>query len=134
MDDKDPRHHTDNSQEQEDTEHNSDSQYEKANSQSSKVTLKSIRRKLEDFQVVSSKNLGEGSYGKVKAVKEKATGQRYAMKIIAKSNLLSFASINNIKREIKIQSKLRHPHIIRLVYYFEDEENVFMIMEYAQNG
>lgn len=73
-----------------------------APSQSSNVTLKSIRRKLEDFQVIGNKNLGEGSYDKVKAVKEKATGHRYAMKIIAKSNLLSFASINNIKREIKI--------------------------------
>jgi serine/threonine protein kinase len=51
---------------------------------------------------VSNKSIGEGSYGKVKMVKEKATGHRYAMKIIAKSNLLSFASINNIKREIKI--------------------------------
>lgn len=71
-------------------------------SQGSSTTLKSIRRKLEDFQVIGTKSLGEGSYGQVKAVKEKATGHKYAMKIIAKSNLLSFASINNIKREIKI--------------------------------
>jgi hypothetical protein len=106
----------------------------RAPSQSSNVTLKSIRRKLEDFQVIGTKNLGEGSYGQVKAVKEKATGHRYAMKIIAKSNLLSFASINNIKREIKIQSKLKHPHIIRLIYYFENPESVYMIMEYAENG
>jgi serine/threonine protein kinase len=89
---------------------------------------------LEDFQVIGNKSIGEGSYGKVKAVKEKATGHRYAMKIIAKSNLLSFASINNIKREIKIQSKLKHPHIIRLIYYFENTESVYMIMEFAENG
>lgn len=67
-------------------------------------------------------------------VKERATGHRYAMKIIAKSNLLSFASINNIKREIKIQSKLKHPHITRLIYYFENDESVYMIMEFAENG
>jgi len=52
----------------------------------------------------------------IKAVKEKATGLKYAMKIIAKSNLQSFTSINNVNREIKIQSKLKHPHIIKLVY------------------
>jgi serine/threonine protein kinase len=47
---------------------------------------------------------------------------------------MSFASINNIKREIKTQSKLKHPHIIKLVYYFEDDESVHMIMEFAENG
>ena len=78
---------------------------------------------------MGTKALGEGSYGQVKAVREKATGYTYAMKIISKSNLLSFASINNIKREIKIQSRLKHPHIIRLIYYFEDDESVYMIME-----
>ena len=67
-------------------------------------------------------------------MKEKATGIRYAMKIISKSNLQSFTSINNVKREIKIQSRLRHPHIIKLVYYFESSEHVYMIMEFAENG
>ncbi len=56
------------------------------------------------------------------------------MKVINKSSLMSFASINNIKREIKTQSKLKHPHIIKLVYYFEDDESVHMIMEFAENG
>ena len=100
----------------------------------SKVTLKSIRRKLEDFKEVTGKLIGEGSYGRVKMVKEKATGHKYAMKIIPKSNLLSFTSIQNVKREIKIQSKLNHPHIIKLVYYFEDEDSVYMILEFARNG
>lgn len=120
-------------QETDPNENKTMSDHSKPKSQTSNVTLKSIRRKLEDFQV-RSKSIGEGSYGKVKLAKEKATGHKYAMKIIAKSNLLSFASINNIKREIKIQSKLKHPHIIRLIYYFENDESVYMIMEYAENG
>ena len=84
--------------------------------------------------MIGNKNIGEGSYGVIKAVREKATGIRYAMKIIAKSNLQSFTSINNVKREIKIQSKLKHPHIIKLVYYFESEDEVYIIMEFAENG
>jgi serine/threonine protein kinase len=100
----------------------------------SKVTLKSIRRKREDFTDVNGKVLGEGSYGRVKLVMEKDTGTKFAMKIIAKSSLKSFTSINNVKREIKIQSKLSHPHIIKLIYYFENDDNVYMIMDYAPNG
>lgn len=100
----------------------------------SKFTLKSIRKDIDDFTSVDSKYLGEGSYGKVKLVQEKSTGVRYAMKIISKANLVSFTSIQNIKREIKIHSKLSHPHIVKMNYFFEDQDSVYMILEYAQNG
>lgn len=100
----------------------------------SKFTMKSIRKDIEDFTSVNTKYLGEGSYGKVKLVQEKKTGILYAMKIISKANLLNFTSIQNVKREIKIHSKLSHPHIIKLHYFFEDEDNVYMVLEYAKNG
>lgn len=40
----------------------------------------------------------------------------------------------NLKREIKIQKKLNHPHVIQLKSFFEDKDNIYLIMEYAQNG
>lgn len=40
----------------------------------------------------------------------------------------------NLKNEINIHKKLRHPHIIRLYYFFEDIENVYMVLEYAENA
>lgn len=100
----------------------------------SKFTMKSIRKDIEDFTSVDTKYLGEGSYGKVRLVKEKTSEKYYAMKIISKANLLNFTSIQNVKREIKIHSKLSHPHIIKMNYFFEDEDNVYMVLEYAQNG
>lgn len=96
--------------------------------------MKSIRKDIEDFTSVDTKYLGEGSYGKVRLVKEKTSEKYYAMKIISKANLLNFTSIQNVKREIKIHSKLSHPHIIKMNYFFEDEDNVYMVLEYAQNG
>ena len=39
-----------------------------------------------------------------------------------------------MKREIKIQKKLDHPHIVKLYHAFEDSENVYLILEYAPNG
>lgn len=41
--------------------------------------------------------------------------------------------MENLKREIKIQRKLVYPHIVKLHHYFEDKENVYLILEYAGN-
>ena len=67
-------------------------------------------------------------------VEDTENGSIYAMKIIDKSSLMSMTSVQNIKKEIKIQSKLNHPHITQLHFYFEDDENVYMILEYAEKG
>ena len=40
----------------------------------------------------------------------------------------------NLKNEIKIQKKLHHPHIIQLYHFFEDSDNIYLVLEYAENG
>lgn len=42
--------------------------------------------------------------------------------------------IENLKNEIKIQKRLHHPHIIQLFDFFEDHENIYLVLEYAENG
>ena len=78
--------------------------------------------------------LGRGSYGCVKLAREKATGTLYALKIMSKKTIFEYCTVDNLKREIKIQKKLSHPHICRLHHYFEDKENVYLVLEYAENG
>mmetsp|Transcript_7471 Transcript_7471/g.10407 ORF Transcript_7471/g.10407 Transcript_7471/m.10407 type:complete len:125 (-) Transcript_7471:1027-1401(-) len=56
------------------------------------------------------------------------------MKIMTKKSIFQYCSVENLKREIKIQKKLQHPHITKLHHYFEDKENVYLILEYAENG
>ncbi|CAD8161745.1 unnamed protein product [Paramecium octaurelia] len=100
-------------------------------------TLKSIRRSPEDFEIIIKDNkmeLGKGSYGCVKLVKDKQNGQMYAMKVMNKKQIFEYCSVENLKREIKIQRRLQHPHITKLFHYFEDKENVFLILELAENG
>lgn len=48
-----------------------------------------------------------------------------------KRQVFEYCSVENLKREIKIQRKLLHPHICKLYHYFEDKENVYLILEYA---
>ena len=43
-------------------------------------------------------------------------------------------SLSIIYQEIEIQLNLDHPNIIRLYSYYEDKENIFLILEYLNNG
>ena len=47
---------------------------------------------------------------------------------------MDYAGSEHLKREIKIQKKLEHPHVIKLINYFEDKDNVYLILEYAENS
>ena len=42
--------------------------------------------------------------------------------------------IDQIKKEINIMYSLNHPHIIKLYSHFEDDEDFFLVMEYASRG
>lgn len=92
-------------------------------------------RRLDEFEYVkNAEELGRGAYGNVYLVTDKKTKKKYAMKVIAKKYLFSKASARQIKREVKIQSKLYHHHVCNLEYYFEDKKNIYLILEYAENG
>lgn len=41
---------------------------------------------------------------------------------------------NQVRREIEIQSHLRHKNILRLYGYFHDDDRVYFILEYAPGG
>ena len=41
---------------------------------------------------------------------------------------------DSLKNEIKIQKKLYHPHIIHLHHFFEDFDNIYLVLDYAENG
>lgn len=53
---------------------------------------------------------------------------------IPKSTINGMGLKENLKNEIKIQKKLHHPHIIQLFHFFEDLQNIYLVLEYAENG
>ncbi|CAD8111931.1 unnamed protein product [Paramecium sonneborni] len=101
---------------------------------SSKASSRTIKKKTNsDFQSMQQ-TLGQGSFGWVTLVKEIQSGKLFAMKAMKKEELFKYCTIDNLKREIKIQRKLNHPNIIKLDSYFEDKTNVYLILEYAEGG
>ena len=79
--------------------------------------------------------IGNGSYGNVYLTHHRIDNKPYAIKLIEKKKLKKLNyPIKIIYREISYQIQLNHPNIIRLYSFHEDEENIFMILEYSNNG
>ena len=71
--------------------------------------------------------LGEGSSGKVKACRCKATKVMYALKTLEKGSI-SEESLQKVRQEISIMATLDHPNILRLHECFETAKRVFLVM------
>ena len=57
------------------------------------------------------------------------------MRFIRPRSLFTQANVEHqLRREIEIQSHLRHPNILRLYGYFHDENRVYLILEFAAKG
>ena len=81
------------------------------------------------------KIVGTGSYGEVIVVKNIINNKLYAIKHMSKKHLnKTLRTLNGIKQEINIQSRIYHPNIVRLLYVKEDNENYELVMEYANYG
>ena len=90
--------------------------------------------KLSDFLI--GRKLGSGQFGHVYLAKLKSTQFICAIKVINKSRLLkeSLKCINQVRREIEIQSHLHHPNILSIYNFFWDKKNVYLVIEYALGG
>lgn len=75
------------------------------------------------------KEIGKGAYGKVYKARLRVFPHHLrAIKVIAKKHLRNPTQILN---EIKVMGRLDHPHITKLYETFEDERNLFLVLEYA---
>jgi aurora kinase len=73
-----------------------------------------------DFEI--GKPLGSGKFGNVYLAREKKSKYVVALKVLFKNQLQKNRVEQQLRREIEIQSHLRHPNILRLFGYFYDEE------------
>jgi len=100
--------------------------------------------------------LGAGSFGKVKLVEEESSGNKFAMKIYRKGVLRrehgfvlddnaaagsqptkKISSLDKVRKELRTQKGLLHPHCIKLFKIFDSEDKdgkMYAIMEFAENG
>lgn len=87
---------------------------------------------IEDFEI--GKPLGNGKFGRVYLAREKKTKLIVALKLLDKKQLEKEKVAHQLRREIEIQSHLRHKNILRLYGYFHDKDRVYLILEFAPGG
>ncbi|KAJ3235655.1 protein kinase, AMP-activated, alpha 2 catalytic subunit [Chytriomyces hyalinus] len=78
--------------------------------------------------------LGEGTFGKVKLGVHWRTGEKVAVKAIQKSKIKTVKQMNSVQREVRLMKLLKHPHIVDVKETLEDENEIFLVMEYASGG
>jgi aurora kinase len=85
---------------------------------------------LADFEI--GRPLGKGKFGRVYLARE----AKYivALKVIFKEQIEKYKIHHQLRREMEIQTSLRHPNILRLFGWFHDNERIFLILEYAHGG
>ena len=87
-----------------------------------------------DFYRQGDSYIGKGAFGEVWKVSHKMTGKIYVIKVMNKSDFKEQKLMEQINREIEIMYKLNHPHVMRLINHFEDDEKFYLIMPYASKG
>lgn len=87
---------------------------------------------ITDFEI--GIKLGKGRFGDVFLAREKKHDFIVALKILKKAEIQRLNAEKLIVREIKIHSFLDHENIIKLYGFFHDDDNIYLILEYAPDG
>ncbi|XP_042220516.1 citron rho-interacting kinase-like [Homarus americanus] len=94
--------------------------------------LRKVRVNLNDFE--QKKVIGKGHFGVVQVVREKATGNVFALKSLRKSDTLSLQHIAFYEEERDIMAKATSPWITQLQYAFQDTQQLYLVMEFHPGG
>lgn len=77
--------------------------------------------------------LGKGSYGKVQKAVHKVSNLKRAVKIIEKRRTTSDYQ-NRLINEVNILKGCDHPNIIKILEFFQDDSNFYIVTELCEGG
>ncbi|XP_041359084.1 serine/threonine-protein kinase PLK1-like [Gigantopelta aegis] len=82
-----------------------------------------------DTTYLRGRLLGKGGFARCYELLDLNTNKIYAGKIISKSRIAKPHQRQKIKREVELQQDLKHRHVVEFHSYFEDDDNVYIILE-----
>lgn len=94
--------------------------------------VRTLRVNLNDFE--QKKVIGKGQFGVVQVVREKATGNVYALKTLRKSDTLSQKHVTFYEEERDILAKATSPWMTHLQYAFQDAQQLYLVMDFHPGG
>ncbi|XP_071721597.1 uncharacterized protein [Rutidosis leptorrhynchoides] len=87
---------------------------------------------VDDFELLTM--IGKGAFGEVRICREKTTGSVYAMKKLKKSEMLRRGQVEHVKAERNLLAEVDSNCIVKLYCSFQDNEYLYLIMEYLPGG
>lgn len=101
--------------------------------------LRELRNKVSPESFKKIKTIGHGAFGVVSLVREKRTGELYAMKQLRKQDMLKKGQEGHVRAERDLLSQassnnLSNRWIVKLIYSFQDIDNLFLVMEFLGGG
>ncbi|KAL1143169.1 hypothetical protein V6Z11_A11G144200 [Gossypium hirsutum] len=87
---------------------------------------------VDDFELLTM--IGKGAFGEVRVCREQTTGQVYAMKKLKKSEMLRSGQVEHVKAERNLLAEVDSNCIVKLYCSFQDEDYLYLIMEYLPGG
>lgn len=87
---------------------------------------------LQDFHVL--RTLGTGSFGRVHLVRSKHNDKHYALKVLKKQQVVQLKQVEHTRSERETLMNVVHPFIINLWGTFQDDANLYLVMDYVPGG
>ncbi|XP_013369426.1 PREDICTED: serine/threonine-protein kinase MRCK gamma isoform X2 [Chinchilla lanigera] len=94
--------------------------------------VKELRLQRDDFEIL--KVIGRGAFGEVAVVRQKDSGQIFAMKMLHKWEMLKRAETACFREERDVLVKGDSRWVTTLHYAFQDEEYLYLVMDYYAGG
>lgn len=71
----------------------------------------------------------QGGFAKCYELEDTRTKEKLAGKIVSKKMMMKHNQKEKMTQEIKIHRQLNHPNVVRFLSFFDDDHNVYIIME-----
>ncbi|CAN4101998.1 unnamed protein product [Withania somnifera] len=99
-----------------------------------KQRVAAAKQYIEKHYKEQMKNLQERKERQVRICREKTTGQVYAMKKLKKSEMLRRGQVEHVKAERNLLAEVDSDCIVKLYYSFQDDDYLYLVMEYLPGG
>mmetsp|Transcript_29336 Transcript_29336/g.40532 ORF Transcript_29336/g.40532 Transcript_29336/m.40532 type:complete len:302 (+) Transcript_29336:219-1124(+) len=87
---------------------------------------------LSDFTI--GECIGTGAFAKVYACYHSISNEKFALKAMCKSEVVRSQQVQHVLNEKNILLRMCHPNIIRAYGTFNDNDNIYILLEYVPGG